>query len=222
MLLKTDGRLRGRFGCIDHSHDDAVVVGFIPGFCGVSRSKAGVEPHDCRLPPLRVTPGPRPSRKNRLPAPCAEGYGAHEITHAMTRLLPSSFLFALALLAHVAASAALPTNADAPELGIAVGTIPVPADLDADEVRDVVVLSVATRGWTVQTKTDERVVGYLKHRGNEATITYLLGPDLIRVHCVGYAINKSGERRKPELPQSWINNLQRDITKRLNVAAATK
>lgn len=109
-----------------------------------------------------------------------------------------------------------------PAMGEFVGTLNVPTGISPAETRDIVIQSLAAREWTVKEKSGNRVVGYLKHRGNEATVTFLLEGSEIKYYCEGWAINKKGERKKPEQPKGWLGFLQKDINKRLNYLSATK
>ena len=73
------------------------------------------------------------------------------------------------------------------------------------------------REWQVQSASDDKVVGYLKHRTNEATVTFILGEGKIDLYCVGWSVDKTtGVRKKPEQPKTWLNNLRSDITKGFN------
>jgi hypothetical protein len=109
------------------------------------------------------------------------------------------------------------------ELGLSAGTVSVPSGLTLSDVKDVIVGTLIGREWGVQSKTDDRVVGYLKHRSNEATITLIYDTNAINLYCVGWAINKkSGERRKPEQPEGWLKNLRTDLAKNLSKAASLK
>lgn len=106
--------------------------------------------------------------------------------------------------------------------GTSVGYVEVPSIVTTDEARDVVAYSLVARSWAVKGKSDERVVGYLNHRGHEATITFVLKSGRIEIFCDGYAVSASGQRKKPEMPEGWINNLKKDVNKRLQLKAATK
>lgn len=41
----------------------------------------------------------------------------------------------------------------------------------------------------------------------------------MEAYCAGYAMDKSGNRKKPEQPESWLKYLRQDIAKRINAAA---
>lgn len=138
----------------------------------------------------------------------------------ITRLLQRS-LFAVVLgLAFCAASQA---SAAAEGPGTPAGSVAVPNGLSKSEVKETIIMTLAGRGWAIQEKTDEKVVGYLKHRANEATVTLVYDDKTVELFCVGYEINKkTGERKKPELPNGWLNFIRNDLTKKLNQLTATK
>lgn len=138
--------------------------------------------------------------------------------HAISTPLTRAGLLAALLL-----SLALPGAVQADDdLGPLADTLYVPDGATREDCKEVVAYSLAARGWTVRERTDERVIGYLKHRGNEAIATFILRDDTIEFYCLGYAIDKNGNRKKPEQPRGWIGNLTRDINKRLGMRAATK
>ena len=75
----------------------------------------------------------------------------------------------------------------------------------------------------MQSETDDRVVGYLKHRSNEAKVTLVYSTAKVEIHCVGWKINKkTGERKNPELPKGWLENIQADLVVNLNHALLPK
>ncbi len=133
-----------------------------------------------------------------------------------------SFPLCLALFAAaVPATASLARAADETtaaneneELGEHFADIAVPAGLTKEEIQNAIVQALTSREWEIKQKTDRRVVGYLNHRGNEATVTMLLGADQVEIYCEGWAVNKrTGERIKPEQPRGWLKFLQRSLTK---------
>jgi hypothetical protein len=103
------------------------------------------------------------------------------------------------------------------------GTVTVPAKISSSEVQSTIAMVIASRGWELKAKEDGLIVGYLKHRSNEATVTLTYDATTISIFCVGYEINKrTGERKNPELPKGWLNYIKGDLIKKLNQLAATK
>lgn len=121
----------------------------------------------------------------------------------------------------VVALALAPTvaRADKPAGALAF-TVTVPAGkLSVQEVHDAVLAASINRQWEVKEDSTERIVIYLNHRKNEATVTYLVSDKSVEAYCEGYATNGKGVRKKPEQPSGWLKNLKEDIGKQLNLAA---
>lgn len=110
--------------------------------------------------------------------------------------------------------------AAAGELGEPAGSISVPGTRSEAEIQDVVVRALVGRQWEVVSKGPDRVVGYLKHRGNEATLTIVYSTAKIDLFCVGWKIDKAGVRQKPEQPKGWLNYIKADISKILSRTGA--
>jgi hypothetical protein len=108
-------------------------------------------------------------------------------------------------------------SAVAEDLGTPAGHITVPTGFTRGQVRDAIVSALAGRGWSVTAKTDDRVTGYLKRHGNEATLTLTYTKTTVDLYCVGFQVNKkTGVREKPEQPHSWLNYIRTDLTRLLN------
>jgi hypothetical protein len=104
-------------------------------------------------------------------------------------------------------------------------SIEVPPQLTAQEVNKTVVMASMGRDWTIKEDAVGRVVIYLNHRNNEATVTYLISDKQIQAYCVGYRFYSKGtsnESKSPSQPKGWLGNLNRDITKGLQQAAYLK
>lgn len=110
--------------------------------------------------------------------------------------------------------------AAAGELGEAAGSISVPGTRSEAEIQDLIVRALVGRQWEVVSKGPDRVVGYLKHRGNEATLTLVYSSAKIDLFCVGWKIDKAGVRQKPEQPKGWLNYIKADISKTLSRTGA--
>lgn len=122
----------------------------------------------------------------------------------------------------VAVFAAFSTPVFAGEKGESVGTLIVPDGLNTDEIKEAIALSFAGRGWTVKEKTNSKVVGHINQRGNEAFLYVSFNKKEVTLRCEGWEVSKTGERKKPEIPKGWVDNIKKDVTKRMNMKAATK
>jgi len=104
-------------------------------------------------------------------------------------------------------------------LGTLFATVTVPPNVSAQSVQSEIITTLSGRKWAVRSKTDDRVVGYLKHRSHEAKVTLVYSTTAVEIHCVGWKINKkTGERKKPEQPEGWLENIQADLVVNLNHA----
>ena len=130
---------------------------------------------------------------------------------------------AIAFLLGIFISSAVSSIAADDNIGQAVGSVVIPAGISASQVKDTIIRAFTGREWGIKSEAEDRVVGYLKHRSNEAQLTLIFDHQKIDLFCLGWQINKkTGEREKPELPTGWINNIKSDITKLFNRAVTTK
>jgi hypothetical protein len=134
-----------------------------------------------------------------------------------------------ALIRHVLAAmiftlvVAVGSAAETSELGQHAGNVPVPAGLTRAQLQIAAEQALLGRQWEVKSKSDDRVVGFLKHRGIEATLTLVLTDGQVEIYCVGWQVNKkSGAREKPEQPTGWIKYIKGDLTKILTRTTGTK
>jgi hypothetical protein len=131
-------------------------------------------------------------------------------------LLVAAFSVAAPFASFTFAAAPAAVAADS-ELGEAAGSVPIPAGITRAQAVEAAVAALNRREWGVKSQSSDRVVGYLKHRSNEATVTFVISDTKLDLFCVGYQIDKkTGVREKPEQPKSWLNNLRGDITKIFN------
>ncbi len=92
---------------------------------------------------------------------------------------------------------------------------------DAD-VEQVVAYSLAARQWTVRDRADSRVIGHIAHRGRDATVTFVIEPEKIAMYCDGWTVKKDGTRKKKDQPMGWLENLEKDIKKRMALKAVSE
>lgn len=135
----------------------------------------------------------------------------------------SSLLFLFTLLASilvVPVTSAVAADSGDEIVGERYESVPIPEGLTKEDIRDAIAQVLGAREWLVKQKTDRRVVGYLKHRGTEATVTILFDGENAEIYCDGWVLDRSGARKKPEQPRGWLGNLQRDLKKKFAVMAA--
>lgn len=101
--------------------------------------------------------------------------------------------------------------------GELVATVAVPSGFSSAEVQEAIVASLAGRQWGLKAREEGTVIGYLKHRSNEAKVTFKYDTSKVDLYCIGWQVHKkTGVREKPELPSGWLKNLQADLTKHFN------
>jgi hypothetical protein len=139
-----------------------------------------------------------------------------------TTLLRTFVRAAFLTIAAVVCAALLPVPApnSTADMGPLAFTIPVPEGrVSLKQVHAAVLRGAIGREWGVKEDTETKVIIYLLHRRNEATVTFLISDKSVEAYCVGYAVDKSGNRKKPEQPEGWLKYLREDITKGINEAA---
>lgn len=135
-------------------------------------------------------------------------------THSLSRVLRA---FLLAGMSFVLAGL---SRADITNPGPLAFRVDVPGErLTAADIRDIILRASIGRAWEVKEDAENRIVIYLSHRKNEATVTYEFDAKQISAYCEGYATNGKGVRKGPEQPTGWLKFLKKDITKGLNEAA---
>ncbi len=127
----------------------------------------------------------------------------------------------LAILGAVAFAPVLAAADDAStDMGPLAFTISVPeGKLTLKQIHDAVIRAAIGREWSVKEDNDTKVVVYLLHRKNEATVTFQITEKSVEAYCAGYAVDKNGQRKKPEQPAGWLNYLKKDITKAITEAS---
>jgi hypothetical protein len=137
-----------------------------------------------------------------------------------TDLAIPGFRFGLAAMLMAFALAVSSVRADETPAGVMAFTVDVPAGkLSTKDVHDVVMAASIARGWGLKEDATEKVVIYLNHRKNEATVTYLISDKQVQAYCDGYATDGKGNRTGPKQPSGWLKYLREDITKNLTTKA---
>ena len=121
-------------------------------------------------------------------------------SRSMTSTLRIFVLSCLLVLSRDYLQAADPTND-----GTRVGTIAVPDRLTAQEVHQCVVGAAESRGWTIVERDDEHVLVQLLKRKWVARIAIRFTAKELQL------FSRSTKGGKPNVPESWIENLKEDI-----------
>lgn len=118
-------------------------------------------------------------------------------------VLSAVFLLAIPLAQAVEKPEKQPTNH--------VATVPVPEGLSAESTEKAIIMAAIGRRWTIQEKSNGKVVLHLVHRGFDSTLTLLYTIQEIKIYSDSWTIKKSGTKKKRKDPEGWIGNLQKDL-----------
>ncbi len=97
------------------------------------------------------------------------------------------------------------------------GMMVMPKGVTAKQVKVAIVAALTNRKWLVKSADDSTVVGYLKHRGYDATLTFRYDENEIEIISDSFRIDSDGKRLERRNPTVWINNLKNDIPHYLTV-----
>ena len=90
-------------------------------------------------------------------------------------------------------------------------SVTIPSNASAEFVEQSMVRALVGRGWWVQSQTKEKVVGYLVHRGWNATVTLLSDGSHVRIMSDATQKNISTGKSSPAVPLGWLKNIQKDL-----------
>ena len=96
-------------------------------------------------------------------------------------------------------------------------TVVIPANASADVVEQAMVQALQGRQWSVQSRSAEKVVGRLVHRGWDATATLVSDGTLIRIMSDATRKDLETDEPKAGVPYGWLRNIQKDLSIALGV-----
>ncbi len=112
---------------------------------------------------------------------------------------------------------------DIDDFGQPAGTITIPKEITHVEIQDAIISALVHRQWNIKSRNENQIVGYIKQRKNEATVTFIYTSNKIDMYCVGWRINPdTGQRVKPEQPAMWLNFLRNEIIRVFDRLVTTK
>lgn len=91
-------------------------------------------------------------------------------------------------------------------------TVPVPPNVSAGDVEEVIVSTLRNRKWTVTERSPQQVVGTLVHRGFEAKVILKVEGNLVKILNDSYYNSPVTGQLEPAIPKGWLRNLQKDLT----------
>jgi hypothetical protein len=102
-----------------------------------------------------------------------------------------------------------------------VGELTMPPSASASLVKNAITTALTKRGWTVKLADDATVVGYLRHRGIDSTLTFHYDAQHIDILSDSYKVESGGALGERANPHGWIDNLKHDIPRYLAAAMAS-
>jgi len=89
--------------------------------------------------------------------------------------------------------------------------VTIPTYASAEFVENSMVRVLERRKWTIQSHTEEKVVGKLVHREYDATVTLLSDGSVIRIMSDATQKNPATGDVNPAVPLGWLKNIQKDL-----------
>jgi hypothetical protein len=127
-----------------------------------------------------------------------------------------------ALLVGLLLSASTPAAQASPDQGVPEGMLTVAPGASARQVKEAIVMALQGRHWTVESADGSSVVGFLKHRDYEATLTFQYDANTITITSDSYRVDGSGRHVEEAIPSRWIKYLKKDIPRFLAKRMAAK
>jgi hypothetical protein len=97
-----------------------------------------------------------------------------------------------------------------------VGVVTVPDGMLIEGVQKSVMKAVIGRRWNIVKKFDDRVIINITQKRYDATLTIVYNTENVKIYSDSWALKRSGERKKKKDPESWIENIKKDIGVFLN------
>jgi len=88
-------------------------------------------------------------------------------------------------------------------------TVSIPSNLSPEQVQAAMVRTLVGREWQVEQQSTQEVVGTLNHRSYQAKAILKVDNGVIKI------LSESSYNSKPVVPEAWLENLQKDLSKYL-------
>lgn len=96
-------------------------------------------------------------------------------------------------------------------------TVTIPSNASAEFVEQSMVSALQGRQWSVQSRSPQKAVGRLLHRGWDATVTLVSDGSIIRIMSDATRKDLESGEPKPGVPFGWLRNIQKDLSVALGV-----
>ena len=97
-------------------------------------------------------------------------------------------------------------------------TVAIPDGLSDEQVESVMKRTLAARGWQVTQASPQQTDGVLTHRSFNAKVSLVANDGVIRILSDSQYISRDTGQKRPGVPMGWLDNLQKDLNKRLAAA----
>ena len=134
----------------------------------------------------------------------------------MKKILSLFAILSLALFPGSSAVMAQDDDQGRPEHGMPAGTIIVPDGLVAKEIQRSIMEAGAEEDFIVKKRDEEKVVLYREDGRWQSVLTFVYNDEEIQIY------SKTVRSGSPKLPERWIKNLKKEISRKLNTIAITK
>lgn len=93
-----------------------------------------------------------------------------------------------------------------------------PEAITPKQIQSILIESLVRRTWEIKSKSDTKVVAFIKRRGMDTEVTFVIDGNSIEILAWGYRTDRNGIRKNPEIPVRWLANLRKDINTRFYIA----
>jgi hypothetical protein len=98
-------------------------------------------------------------------------------------------------------------------------TVVIPSGLSEERVESVMKHTLSVRGWRVDRSSPQRTDGILNHRSFKGKVSLVVDDGTIRILNRSRYISKANGGTEPGVPRGWLENLRKDLVRRLNTAS---
>jgi hypothetical protein len=98
-------------------------------------------------------------------------------------------------------------------------TVAIPSGLSEERVESIMKRTLIARGWRVTQTSPQQTDGTLNHQSFKAKVSLVVDHGMIRILNDSQYISGDTGDRQPGVPKGWLDNLQKDLTRRLAAAS---
>ena len=137
----------------------------------------------------------------------------------MQRTMSFTFIMALLLLANFVGCSTRVGSGAVEKYNANPLTVAIPEGLSEEQVESVMKQTLTARGWQVTQASPQQTDGALQHRSFDAKVSLMADDGVIRILSDSQHISGDTGDKQPGVPRGWLDNLQKDLNKRLAAAS---